>query len=158
MKKTIALFLLLTLLSACVASGGRNGPFALTNASRYERQVVGALGETKVTPGQRQAVLAAYDLMAPLLKQNDAEDQRVQRRWESLDPHAANYLAEVDALAQQAATLAADRLKTLARFNQAVATTLDGSQWAAWSRVMNDQRAAFENGRRLDPTFRPEER
>ncbi|MES2684846.1 MAG: hypothetical protein V4650_15105 [Pseudomonadota bacterium] len=156
MKKVVALALLVTLLG-CAAPGARNGPYAPTTGSTYERQVIGALGETKVTAEQRRAVLAAYDTMAPRLKQNDADDLRVQRQWESLDPHAADYLAQVDAVAQQAATLSADRLKVLAAFNRAVATTLDASQWSRWASVMNDQRAAFENGRRLDPTFRPGE-
>ena len=158
MKSTLPIALVAATLAACAAPGGGNGPYAPITGSQYERQVIGALGETKVTVEQRQAVLAAYDAMAPKLKQNDADDLRVQRQWESLNPRAADYLAQVDALAQQAATASADRLKALAQFNQVVATTLDAGQWASWSRVMNDQRAAFENGRRLDPTFRPGER
>lgn len=158
MKKAAALALLLTSLAGCSTPGARNGPYAPTTGSTYERQVIGALGETKVSAEQRQTVLAAYDAMAPRLKQNDKEDVRVQRNWEALDPHAPDYLAQVDALSRQAATLAADRLKALAQFNQVVATTLDGDQWSRWAAVMNDQRAAFENGRRLDPTYRPGER
>lgn len=142
------------LLTACAAPGASNGPYTPTTGSLYERQVIGALGETNVNAVQRQTVLAAYDTMAPRLKQNDAEDARVQRRWEALDPHASNYLAAADGVAQQAAALAADRLKALAEFNQTVARTLDAGQWARWASVMNDQRAAFENGRQLDPTFR----
>ena len=157
MKSALPIALAALTLAACAAPGGRNGPYAPTTGSQYERQVIGALGETKVTAEQRQTVLSAYDAMAPKLKQNDLDEARVERRWESLDPRGVNYLAETDALAQQAATLAADRLKVLAQFNQTVATTLDASQWAKWSSVMNDQRAAFENGRRLDPTFRPGE-
>lgn len=157
MKKAAALSLLV-LLTACATPGGRNGPYEPITGAQYERQVIGALGETKVSAEQRQAVLNAYDVMAPKLKQNDADELRMQRRWESLDPHAADYTAQADAVAQQAATLAADRLKALAQFNQTVASTLDAGQWSVWSRVMNDQRAAFENGRRLDPTFRPGER
>ncbi len=158
MKNTAALALLTLVLAACATPDGRNGPYVPTTGSLYERQVIGALGETKVTAEQRQAVLAAYDTMAPRLKQNDLEELRVQRRWEALDPHAPDYLAQVDVVAQAAAALAAERLKTLAQFNQTVATTLDSSQWSRWSQVMSDQRAAFENGRRLDPTFRPGER
>ena len=157
MKPALLAALVASALAACASPGGGNGPYAPTTGSQYERQVIGALGEVKVTAEQRQAVLAAYDAMAPKLKQNDSEDARLQRRWEALDPRAADYTVQADALAQQAATLAADRLKALAQFNQTVATTLDASQWSAWSRVMNDQRAAFENGRRLDPTFRPGE-
>lgn len=158
MKKIAALALLVASISSCSAPGARNGPYAPTTGSTYERQVIGALGETKVSSEQRQAVLAAYDVMAPRLKKNDAEDLRVQRQWESLDPHASDYLAQVDDVAQKAAGVSADRLKMLAQFNQAVAATLDASQWARWASVMNEQRAAFENGRRLDPTFRPGER
>lgn len=158
MKSALPIALAALTLAACAAPGGRNGPYAPTTGSQYERQVIGALGETKVTTEQRQAVLAAYDAMAPKLKQNDADDQRVQRQWEALDPRAADYSAQVDGVAQQAATVSANRLKTLAQFNQVVAATLDGSQWSRWASVMSDQRAAFENGRRLDPTFRPGER
>lgn len=158
MKKPAALALLALSLVSCSSPGARNGPYAPTTGSIYERQVIGALGETTVSTAQRQIVLAAYDAMAPRLKANDAEDLAVQRRWAALDPKAPNYQAEVDAIAQSAATLAADRLKALAAFNQSVATTLDDSQWAKWSSVMRDQRAAFEDGRRLDPTFRPGER
>lgn len=159
MKNAALIALLAATLSSCASPGGRNGPYVPATGSSYERQVIGALGETtNVTAQQRQTVLAAYDDMAPRLKKNDVEEVRVQRSWEALDPRASDYLAQVDAVAQQASTLAADRLKLLAQFNQTVATTLDASQWATWSRVMNDQRAAFENGRRLDPTFRPEER
>lgn len=149
---------LAALLAGCSSTGARNGPYAPTTGSTYERQVIGALGETKVSSEQRQAVLAAYDVMAPRLKKNDAEDVRVQRQWESLDPHAADYIAQVDDVAQKAASVSADRLKMLAQFNQVVAATLDASQWSRWATVMNEQRAAFENGRRLDPTFRPGER
>ena len=153
MKKAAA-FAALALLAACTGPGPRNGPYAPTTGSTYERQVIGALGETKVSTTQRQAVLDAYDQLAPKLKQNDAEDLRVQRRWEALDPSAADYLAQVETVAQQAATVTADRLKAMAQFNQVVATTLDAKQLSRWSSVMNDQRAAFENARRLDPTFR----
>ncbi len=158
MKNTAALALLVASISSCSAPGARNGPYTPTTGSTYERQVIGALGETKVSSEQRQAVLAAYDVMAPRLKKNDAEDMRVQRQWESLDPHAADYLAQVDDVAQKAASVSADRLKMLAQFNKTVAATLDASQWSRWASVMNEQRAAFENGRRLDPTFRPGER
>ena len=157
MKKTALLTLLAVALSSCASPGGRNGPYVPSTGSTYERQVIGALGETKVNAEQRQAVLDAYDAMAPLLKQNDAEDLRVQRRWEALDPHAADYLIQADAVAQQAASLAADRLKALAKFNQTVAATLNAAQWSRWSLAMSDERAAFENARRLDPTFRPGE-
>ncbi len=160
--KNAALITLSTLLAAalgsCVSVDARNGPYAPTTGSSYERQVIGALGETKVSAEQRQLVLAAYDRMAPLLKQNDAEDLRLQRSWESLDPHAADYQAQVEAVAQQAAGLAADRLRALAQFNQSVASTLDSAQWSRWSLAMRDERAAFENAQRLDPTFRPGER
>jgi len=145
-------------LVACAAPRGGNGPYSPGAGSLYERQVIGALDETKVSSAERQAVLAAFDAMSPKLQQNDADNLRVQRRWESLDPRTANYAAEADAVAQQAAAVAAERLKALAQFNQKVAGTLSASQWATWTRVMSDQRAAFENGRRLDPTFRPEER
>jgi len=157
MKKTAALALLALSLGSCSSPGARNGPYAPTTGSTYERQVIGALGETTVSAAQRQTVLAAYDLMAPRLKKNDADNRRVQREWESLDPHAADYLTQVDTLAQQAATVSAERLKALAQFNHVVASTLDASQWSRWASVMNDQRAAFENGRRLDPTYRPGE-
>lgn len=149
--------LLLATLTACGATGGRNGPYAPVGASLYERQVIGALGETEVSAAQRQAVLAAFDAMAPRLKQNDAEDLRLQRRWAGLDPRSVGYSAEVDALATQAAGVAAERLRALGSFNQTVATTLDAGQWARWSSVMAQQRAAFEFGRRLDPTYRAEE-
>lgn len=156
MKKA-AVFAALALLAACTGPGPRNGPYAPTTGSTYERQVIGALGETKVSTPQRQTVLAAYDQLAPKLKQNDAEDLRVQRRWEALNPSAADYLAQADVIAQQAATVAAERLKAMAQFNQVVAITLNAQQLARWSAVMNDQRAAFENARRLDPTFRRDE-
>lgn len=156
MKKAAA-FAALALLAACVGPGPRNGPYAPTTGSTYERQVIGALGETTVSAAQRQTVLAAYDQLAPKLKQNDAEDLRVQRRWEALNPSAADYLAQADVVALQAATVAAERLKVMAQFNQVVATTLNAQQLARWSAVMNDQRAAFENARRLDPTFRRDE-
>lgn len=155
--KKLAPLILAVLLCGCASGSARNGPYAPTTGSTYERQVIGALGETDVNAAQRSAVLTAYDKMAPLLKSNDADDLRLQRRWVQLNPRAADYLAQADALAAEAATLAADRLKMLAQFNQAVATTLDDGQWARWSAAMNDQRAAFENGRRLDPTFRRDE-
>jgi hypothetical protein len=155
MKLAIAA-LTLGFLSACVASGNHNGPYSPLLGSAYERQVVGALGEITASSAQRQAVLAAYDQMAPLLKQNDADDIALQRDWRALDPKATDYLSQADALAQQAAALSANRLKALARFNQTVAATLDAGQWAEWSRVMSDRRAAFENGRRLNPSFRPD--
>jgi len=160
MKSRAALLpvaLLLASLTACGATGGRNGPYAPAGASLYERQVIGALGETEVNATQRQTVLAAFDALAPKLKQTDAEDLRLQRRWAALDPRSAGYGAEVETLATQAASLAGERLKALGSFNQTVATTLDASQWARWSNVMAQQRAAFEFGRRLDPTYRPEE-
>lgn len=156
MKKAAA-FAALTLLAACSNLGPRNGPYAPTTGSTYERQVIGALGETTVSAAQRQTVLAAYDQLAPKLKQNDAEDLRVQRRWEALDPSATDYLAQAEVVAQQAASVAAERLKVMALFNQVVATTLNASQFSRWSAVMYDQRAAFENARRLDPTFRRDE-
>ncbi|MES2883559.1 MAG: hypothetical protein V4709_02045 [Pseudomonadota bacterium] len=158
MKNAALITLLAVTLGSCASPGGGNGPYSPATGSTYERQVIGALGETKVRPEQRQAVLAAYDVMAPRLKQNDADELRMQRRWETLDPHAADYQAQVDVVAQQAASLAADRLKALAQFNQAVAATLDAGQWSRWSLAMRDERAAFENARRLDPTFRPGER
>lgn len=156
-KKITALLLAATL-SACVASGQRNGPYAPSSGSVYERQVIAALGETTATAAQRQAVLGAFDALGPRLKDNDRDDMRLQQRWQALDPHASDYLAQADALAQQAAALAANRLKALAQFNQVVASTLDHSQWLRWSNVMNEQLAAFENGRRLDPSFHREER
>lgn len=156
--KKLALLSLATLLTACASGAARNGPYAPTTGSTYERQVIGALGETEVKPEQRAAVLAAYDHMAPQLKRNDADDLRLQRRWAQLDPRASDYLPAAEALAAEAAAIAADRLKLLAQFNQTVASTLDGTQWARWSAVMSDQRAAFENARRLDPTFRPDAR
>lgn len=156
--KPALLIALAATLAACASPGGGNGPYAPTSGSQYERQVIGALSEIKVSEEQRQTVLGAYDALAPKLKHNDAEDARVQRRWEALDPRAAGYLAQAETVAEQAGTLDAERFKALAQFNQTVATALDASQWATWSRVMNDQRAAFENGRRLDPTFRPGER
>ena len=158
MKNAALITLFAAALIGCASPGGRNGPYLPITGSTYERQVIGALGETKVNAEQRQAVLAAYDVMAPLLKQNDADDLRVQRRWEALDPHTADYQAQVDAVALQAANVAANRLKALAQFNQAVAATLDNAQWSRWSLAMHDERAAFENARRLDPTFRPGER
>ncbi len=154
MKNIATAFSLALLLTACASGGGRNGPYAPTTGSTYERQVIGALGETSVNVTQRTVVLKAYDKMAPLLKQNDADDLRLQRRWLQLDPRGADYLAQTDALAAETASIASDRLKLLAAFNQTVAATLDQSQWTKWSVVMNDQRAAFENARHLDPTFR----
>lgn len=152
------LFAAFTLAACASAGGGGNGPYVPAGTSTYERQVIGALAETEVNDAQRQAVLAAFDAMAPRLKKNDADELRLQRRWNALDPRAASYGADVEALASEAATLAAERLRALGAFNGTVATTLDAGQWARWSNVMAQQRAAFEFGRRLDPTFRPGER
>lgn len=160
MKSPVTLLsaaLLLASLTACGTTGGRNGPYSPAGASLYERQVIGALGETDANAAQRQAVLAAFDTLAPRLKKTDTEDLSLQRRWAALDPRAASYGAEVEAVAAQAASVAGERLKALGSFNQTVATTLDASQWARWSSVMAQQRAAFEFGRRLDPTYRAEE-
>ena len=158
LKKITALMLLASMLSACVATGQRNGPYEPNAGSVYERQVIAALGETTANATQRQAVLGAFDALGPRLKGNDRGDQQLQRRWQGLDPHASDYLAQADVLAQQAAALAADRLKALAQFNHVVANTLDTSQWLRWTNVMNEQLAAFENGRRLDPSFHPDDR
>lgn len=157
MKKAAALASLV-LMASCASPGGYNGPYSPVSGSLYERQVIGALGVTQANGTQRQAVLAAYDRMAPLLKQNDAADLKVQRRWDSLDPKSAGYLADAELLAKEAATLAAERITVLAQFNQAVAAALDGGQWSRWSSAMRDERAAFENARRIDPTYRPGER
>ncbi len=158
MKLAPVLVVFAALIGGCATSRGGNGPYSPSTGSLYERQVVGALGEIEIAPAQRQAVLTAYDVMAPQLKANDAADLRLQRDWESLDPRSTDYQVEVNRLADAAAALASERLRVLAQFNQNVAKTLDASQWSAWSRVMSDQRAAFEDGRRLDPTFRPGER
>lgn len=155
---SLALAVLVTACAGGPVGGGGNGPYAPPGGSTYERQVIAALSETKASPEQRAAVLAAFDKLGPALKENDAAERRLQRSWAALDPKSAGYAAEADALAIKAGAQAAERLKALAGFNRSVAATLEGSEWARWSRLMNDERAAFENARQIDPTYRPGER
>ena len=98
---SLALAALLTACAGGPVGGGGNGPYAPPGGSTYERQVIAALSETKASPEQRAAVLAAFDKLGPALKENDAAERRLQRSWAALDPKSAGYAADADALGRR---------------------------------------------------------
>lgn len=110
-----------------------------------EKQVIRTLTEIKADAAQRQAVLAAFDLLAPVLSAAADTSSERQARRRQLDPHAPDYLRAADALAQQQAAALAEREHQLALFNRSVASTLSASQWAEWQAVLLSEQAEVED-------------
>ena len=110
-----------------------------------EKQVIRTLTEIKADAAQRQAVLTAFDLLAPVLSAAADTSSERQARRRLLDPHAPDYLSAADALAQQQAAALAEREHQLALFNRSVATTLSASQWAEWQASLLREQAEVED-------------
>ena len=160
--KLLPQMLALALLTGCAtATPGFDGAPTAYGPAR-ERQIFHALRRLKAEPTQRAAVLAAFDATDPRLKMLGAQDAEAQARLRALDIRGADYLSKVAPIADQRATLLAERLRVEAEFSRAVAASLSEDQWQTWAALFrtrdpgwaiddgfaSDEDGAFGGGRR----------
>lgn len=154
----LAAAMLLATLAGCASNSTRDdawggdacnaraqGATSVATTALREKQILRTLTEIKADESQRLAVLAAFDQLVPVLRASADGSSERQGQRRLLDPHAANYLASADALAQQQAAALTAREHELAVFNQRVASALSVSQWAEWQSLLLREQAEVED-------------
>lgn len=137
MTKTALAALLLLSLTACAS----RPPMDARGAGvRSEKEIIITLSEVQATAEQRATVLAAFDKALPELRGLQAERSTLQAQLRSLSPKQPDYTSRSEALAKQWGSLHEREVLAYARFESAVAGTLDDRQWERWREFSSEMR------------------
>ena len=139
MKRTVAVLLLVAILSGCVSEPGVQ---RVDLGGSPEKQVLAALTKVSATQPQKVAILNAYDSRNGELRALSRKSKEIIDQWYKLDRTAPDYLQQVDALAVQWAQVNGDEMKARAGYEHEVAATLSPKQWSQWQDYIKSTAAA----------------
>jgi hypothetical protein len=103
---------------------------------RTEHTIYHAIDVVHASDAQRLSILAAYDSSNGRLRELSGQSGELMTKWRGLDRKAADFTAQVDALAARYAAVNGEEMRARAAFERQIAVILSDSQWSKWQGFM----------------------